>query len=123
MLLSDPFDKQIHQRTETVFRNGGPINSLGSTEDYLNFMKSFVALLLAVLLLVQVVAHEEPQHDLLGIGNSYRYVRGYSSPWGRWGKGVWGKSRFGNPIYGGAAGGYRTPGFGGSRIWKHQAEE
>ena len=79
-------------------------------------MKLF-AFILAVLLLVQVIAHEEPQHNFLGVGKTYRYVRGYSSPWGRWGKGVWGKSRWGNPVYGMGNYGY------GSRIWKHNAEE
>ncbi len=75
-------------------------------------MKFLLLTLLVALLFVQSVSQN---HDLLGIGKTYRYARGYSSPWGRWGKGVWGKSRWGNPIYGSNIGGY-----GG--YWKHQAE-
>ena len=85
-------------------------------------MKFLLLTLLIALLFVQSVSQN---HDILGIGKSYRYLRGYSSPWGRWGKGVWGKSSFGNPVYGnmGMGGMGSMGGFGNyGRYWKHQAE-
>lgn len=80
-------------------------------------MKLLFALL--VLLLAQVFCHEA-QHEFLG-SNTYRFNRGYSSPWGRWGKGVWGKSAWGNPIYGGAGRSYGGL-YGSQATWKHNEE-
>lgn len=78
-------------------------------------MKNFIFVLLVAFLIVQAFAveQEDPEHEFLGIGKSYRYRRGYSSPWGRWGKGTWGKSSWGNPVYGGSGNWGRASGYGG----------
>lgn len=100
-------------------------------------MKLILLAFLVALLFIQVYAEQEdPEHQFLGIGKTYRYYRGYSSPWGRWGKGVWGKSTWGNPVYGGMSRSYVNPygstiggygGYGGygrySTIWKHDAAD
>jgi hypothetical protein len=94
-------------------------------------MKLILLAFLVMMLFVQTFTLEDdPEHQLLGIGKTYRYYRGYSSPWGRWGKGVWGKSQWGNPVYGGMSRSYVNPyggGYGGfgrySTIYRHDAAD
>ena len=48
-------------------------------------------MLLVAILLIGEVLSMAAAHDENVIKKSYRFVRGYRGPFGRWGKGVWGR--------------------------------
>jgi hypothetical protein len=53
--------------------------------------------LIVAMLVIQIMAHTHHENF---IKKSYRFVRGYPGPYGRWGKGVWGRKNLGNAMSG-----------------------